>query len=103
MEIIKVEKFEQMINSSVYYELGNKYYARCWNCGTPVEIDYHCTAADLRRDEPGEDRCFCDDVCFGRWLTCQYCDEDAAAVCGDGDAYRQFVLGHNDAVEGTDF
>lgn len=75
MEIIEVEKFEQMINSSVYYELGNKYYARCWNCGTPVEIDYHRTAADLHRDEIGEEVYFCGENCKN----------------------------HYNAVEGTDF
>lgn len=63
MEIIRVENVSEMKSGSVYYELGGRFYAKCWNCGKPVEVDYHRTADDLRRDQDGEIQYFCGESC----------------------------------------
>lgn len=70
MEIVKIENLAEVTTGDVYYELKGKFYAKCWACGELVEIDYHRTAADLRRDQPGEEQFFCGDFCRKKYADC---------------------------------
>lgn len=68
MEIIKVANMEQMTANDVYYEYEGEFYSRCWSCGSPVKVDYHRTAVDLRREIPGEEQYFCGESCRERYI-----------------------------------
>lgn len=94
MEIIKVESLDQMTDGNVYYECNGRFYARCWACGKPVEIDHHRTAADLRRDEISEETYFCGEDCERAYLkdTCPTLAD--ACVTGNDRRYRELVIRH---------
>lgn len=76
MEIVKVENMEQMTGSNVYYEIAGKFYARCWNCGKPVALDHRRTAADLHRDEEGEEMFFCSGECCRKYINSEGIEYD---------------------------
>lgn len=63
MEIVKVQSLEEINGGDVYYELNGKFYAICFTCGKPVEVDHHRTSADLRREDICEEIYFCDRNC----------------------------------------
>lgn len=90
MEIVKVENMEQMTDGNVCYEMAGRFYSRCWNCGKPVELDHHRTAADIRREQPGESRYFCDEVCEKTWFLTEYPTLDDALLAGEEERAEKF-------------
>ncbi|MBQ7404232.1 MAG: hypothetical protein IJW05_12440 [Lentisphaeria bacterium] len=74
MEIVKVNSLEEIRTGNVYYEFNGKFYSTCFTCGKPVEVEYHRTSADLKREELGEEIYFCNPECKN--LHPDFADED---------------------------
>lgn len=91
MEIVKIENLAEVTTGDVYYELRGKFYAKCWACGELVEIDYHRTESDLRRDNIGEESYFCNEECERKWFISNYSSVEDAYAAGEEDRAERFL------------
>lgn len=90
MNIVKVEACDQMVERNVCYELDGVFYVRCWHCGKPVRVERHLTAADIRREQPGESQYFCNEACEKAWFLAVYPTVDDALFAGEEERAEKF-------------
>lgn len=93
MEVVKVEKFEEMTSGNVYYELDGAFYQLCWNCGKPIKMDHHVTRHDLEHNRPcGTEESFCATGCEKSWFLAEYPTLIDAMIAGEEERAEKFII-----------